>query len=736
MRLPLHQQRNADHHVDPKHVSDNIYNGSIVLYFHSIPPGELPPPAPKAFFGRDGLIEEIIGRVERLESFALVGAGGIGKTSIALTVLHDDRIKNRFEDNRRFISCDKFPPSRVHFLACISKVIGAGVENPEDLASLRHALSSKDMLLILDNAESILDPQGTDAREIYAMVKELSDFSNICLGVTSRISTVPPHCKRLEIPTLSMDAARDIFDSIYGDGGRSNIIDDLLCRLDFHALSVTLLATTASSNMWDHDRLIKEWDEHHAQVLRTDHDDGLAVTVELSLASPTFRKLGSIARDLLEVVAFFPQGVAEKNLEWFFPTIPDRKHIFDKFCVLSLAHRNGGFITMLAPIRDYLSPQDPKSSPHLGATKDWYFAQLSVDLHPGRPGFREAEWIKSEDVNVEHLLNVFASFDTGAFDVWNPCAQFMEHLYWHKPRHTVLKSKIEGLPDNHRSKSRCLFELSQLLGSVGNHAEQKRLLTHSLALEREARDNSRVAQILRSLSSSNLILGLHEEGMQQAREALEMYKQSGDTVGQAWCLYNIAWLFLQAGQPSAAENMALHAIDFLPEQGEEYLLCKSHRVLGVIYDSIATGGKGRAVDRFEAALGIASPFGWRSELFSVYYALANLSFAGAKFDDATSHITRAKSYAVDDAYDLGLAMEMQASIWYPQRRLEDARSEALRALEIYEKLGAEQDIGICRRLLQRIEQAMENKPSSSTLDMDREFPDRTAPFILVNSVLS
>ena len=635
------------------------------------------------------MIEELVGLAQKLEPFALIGAAGIGKTSIALTLLDHHLIKERFGDNRRFIRCDQIQPSRVHLLRRLSEVIGAGIENPADLAPLRPSLSSKEMILILDNAESILDPQGPDAQGINSVVKELSRFRNICLGFTSRIATLPTHCKRLVIPTLSMEAARDTFHGAYGNNERSGVIDDLLQRLDFHALSITLLATAAFHNMWDHGELVKKWELHQTQALRTDYHESLAATIELSLSSPTFEKLGSNARDLLEVVAFFPQGINKKNLDWLFPTIPDIEYIFNKFCVLSLTHLSGNFITMLAPIRDHLRLRDPKSSPLLCTIKDRYFSRLSVRLDPHDPAFQEAEWIKSEDANVEHLLDVFIAIDPNSGDVWDACIGFIDHLYWHKKRLVVLQPMIEGLPDVHPSKPGCLFGLSQLFQSVGNFKEQKRLLVDALKLVKDGGDDFRVARTLVHLSNANRLLDLREEGRQQANEALKILERLDDIAGQARCHLSLACSLLHSegsGRLGAAEEEASRAIAILPENGQEFLVCRSHHLLGKIYRS--KGEKEKAIHHFKTALGIASPLKCRGQLFRILTSLAELSLDEGRFDEAAIHIQQAKSHAVDGTYHLGCAAGLQAVVWHRQNKLEEAKSEASRALEIFERLGA------------------------------------------------
>jgi len=668
--------------------------------------GESPPSPPRIFFGRDELIEKIVDLADSLTPVALIGAGGIGKTSITLKVLHHDRIKQRFGENRRFIRCDQFPAAPAHFLAQLSKVTGVGIESPENLAPLCPFLSSREILIVLDNAESILDPQGVNAEEIYAIVEELSRLETVCLCITSRISTIPPDCKTLTIPTLSIEASRDTFYRIYDCDERSDLVNDILERLDFHPLSITLLATVAHHNQWDMDRLMREWESQQTAVLRTKHNKSLAATIELSLASPTFQDLGPDARELLEVIAFFPQGVYEKNTDWLLPTISTRGNLFDGFCILSLTYRNNGFITMLAPLRDYFCPKDPKLSPLLSTTKGHYFSRLSVDVDPAIPGFEEARWIMSEDVNVEHLLDVFTSIDTESDDVWSTCAHFIEHLCWHKPRLVMLGPKIERLRDDHPSKPRCLVTLALLFDFLGNITEGQQLLTHALELHRERADDHEVAETLRYLSNANRQLHFYKEGIRQAEEALEIRERLGDPVAQARCLSYLAQLLYDDGQLDAAEGAASRAINLVPEGGDQFPVCDCHTILGYTYRS--RGKAEKAIHHFETALGIASSFNWDTHLFWNHYSLAELFFDEGRFGDAYIHIERAKPLAANNAYYLGRAIELQANFLYRQRRFEEARFEVLRAADVYEKVGAAEDVEDCRGLLREIDEGTNN----------------------------
>ena len=655
---------------------------------------------PMMISGRHEWIERVILSVKHHTPMALIGVGGIGKSSIILSVLHDNRVKEWFGDCRWFIHCDQFPASRVHFLHQLSKVIGAGVENPEDLTPLRQYLSSKKMFIVLDNAESILDPQGTNTPEIYEIVDELTQFSNICLCLTSRVSTIPPRCEALNIPTLSKGAALDTF---YRHGGRSDSAGQILEQFDFRPLSVTILVTVARHNKWDLNQLTRELERQQTGVLRAQHSRSLATAIKLSLSSPMFRELGPDACTLLEVVAFFPQGVAEENVGWFFSTIFEAPKMFDTFCILSLTYRSNGFITMLAPLRDHFRPKDPMIPPLLN-----YFAQLSADIDPDWPSSRESRWIMSEDVNVEHLLDVFTSLDPSSEIVWDVCAGFLHFLHFHKPRLTILGSKIEALSDDHPYKARCLHALAFLSDSVGDRIGGKRLRTRTLKIWRERGGAPEVAGKLSYRSEANRMLHLEKEVIEQVREALGICERLGDTVKQAKCLVHLGWALYVDRQFDAAEAAALRGIELLPEDSElfpeddeQYEICQAHRLLGNVYTS--KGETEKAGHHFEIAFRTATTLSWSDDLvFWYHYSLAETFFGRCAFDAAHDHVERARLHA-DNGYALGLAMELQAKFWFKQRMFERAKLGASRTANVYTRVGATKGVEDCRELLRKID---------------------------------
>ena len=403
--------------------------------------------------------------------------------------------------------------------------------------------------------------------------------------------------------------------------------------------------------------------------------------------------------------------------------------MFDKFCILSLTYRSNGFITMLAPLRDHICPKDPMLSPLLGTTKERYLTRLSADVHPDRPGFEESKWITSEDLNVEHLLDVFTSIDTSSESIWDSCSGFIKCLYWHKPRLIILGPKIEALTDNHPSKPQCLEELSLLFQLVGNFAEEKRLLTHTLKLWRERGDDREVAGTLRYLSDTNRRLGLYEEGIKQAREASENFERLGETVGQARCLIDLAEALFDDGQLDAAGETASRAIKLLSEKGEQHWVCIGHRVLGDIYRS--KGDTERAIRHLEVSLGIASSLNLDDGLFWSHYTLARVFFEDGRFDDAHAQVEHAKSHAVNDRYPLACASKLQARFWKDQHRFEEAKSEALRALDMFENLGAANDAEDVRQLLGVIDDTFEDMDGWVTADESGEDGEQLLEMVLL-----
>jgi tetratricopeptide (TPR) repeat protein len=209
----------------------------------------------------------------------------------------------------------------------------------------------------------------------------------------------------------------------------------------------------------------------------------------------------------------------------------------------------------------------------------------------------------------------------------------------------------------------------------------------------------------------NRLLGYLEEAIHQAKEAIEIQERLGDTIGQADCWIYLGVALFKDGQVDAAEDAAYRAINIVSEsdQGQQSLVCESHQLLGWVYDRKRETEK--AIYHYEKGLEIASAFNRQDFLFDIRFSLVLTLHNRGRLDEASAHIGQLKLDAGNNLLYLGGATLVQAEIWRGQRRLEDAKSEASRSLEIFESLGAAEAVEQSKELLWVIEGATESHSS-------------------------
>ena len=104
-----------------------------------------------------------------------------------------------------------------------------------------------------------------------------------------------------------------------------------------------------------------------------------------------------------------------------------------------------------------------------------------------------------------------------------------------------------------------------------------------------------------------------------------------------------------------------------------------------------------------------------------------LFFDQNRFDDAHAHVERAKSHVINHPYLLGRAMELQALFWYQEGRFKEAKSEASRAVDIYERTEAASNLEDCRALLRDIEEEMKVSGESGFNDVGKSLETMLLP---------
>ncbi|KAJ7749222.1 hypothetical protein B0H16DRAFT_892977 [Mycena metata] len=321
------------------------------------------PAEPKIFYGRDSELADILNHFrEGTPRIAILGAGGMGKTSLAQIVLHHEEIVSKYEGNRLFVACDT-AASKLELAGLIGAHLGMKPGKDLTQAVLYCLSEGPPALLILDNLETTWE-LAASRKEVEEFLSLLTDIVSLSLMITmrgverpSKVQWTRPFLPPLE--PLAQKAARNMFMDIADNWHSMEEVDQVLDLTDNMPLSINLLAHAVDAEGCT--AILSRWHREHTSVISEGYDrrSNLELSILLSLESPRIMSTPH-SQELLSLLSILPDGLSDVELKQSKFAIHD---IFDcKRALLRTAlaylddHKR---LKTLIPIREYMAKFRP-----------------------------------------------------------------------------------------------------------------------------------------------------------------------------------------------------------------------------------------------------------------------------------------------------------------------------------------------------------------------------------------
>ncbi len=568
------------------------------------PPEESPgtdrhnlPSARTSFIGRDAEMLEVRRLLAMTRLLTLTGAGGCGKTRLALEVARD--LQGAYADGVWLVELAPLSEG-----ALVPQAVGAALGVREQPGrpltdTLSDALRTKEMLLVLDNCEHLIDACAQFVDRL------LNSCSHLRVLATSREPLGVAGEANWVVPSLSLPDAQDPL--TVEELERHESVRLFIERARYRQPAFALTSHNARAV---------------AEICR--RLDGIPLAIELAAArvgSLAVEQIASRLRDPLKLltggtrIALPRQQTLRGALDWSYELLSEPEHklfarlsafaggwkleaaevvgpgggieeddivdllgkLVDKSLVVAEVVRDGSVrYRMLEPVRQYALEwlQESGEADAVRSRHAALFLALAEEAEPELRGARQVLWLGQLENEQDNLRAAMAwLLERGESEQAARLGWALWFFWWIRGRFTEGRrwmeealSKGVGMPAPARAKAS--FIAGTMASGQADFQSAKLLLEESLSLFRELKDKRGAAHALGSAGLVALDQKQHERGVIYFQEAADLFLEVGDKWGTGIMLCFLAVAWLNQGDHSRAKPLAERGLALSREVGD------------------------------------------------------------------------------------------------------------------------------------------------------------------------